>query len=662
MLAALLFLMAGFAPRSMAQAAPPNDNFANAIVIPGTNTVVTGSNVNATKQPGEPDIAGNPGGKSVWWYWQAPATPGLVTISTEGSIDTYDYPLVSLLGVFTGDSLLGLTEITTNAFGLPDGGAIVSFPSSPGTTYWIAVDGYTWGTAQDADSGSIVLTLTLTALPSNDNFSNAIAILGTNAVVTGSNIGATKEPGEPDIADNPGGKSVWWYWQAPARGCVTLSTEGSTDTYGDPLESLLGVFTGVSVSNLTDIATNQGGLFDGGSIVSFQCSPETVYWIAVDGETWDTAQDADSGSITLTLTFTTNSAANDDFANASAIVGNNAVVTGSNIYATKEPGEPFHAGNLGGKSVWWYWRAAQTGSVTLSTDGSASTNGGPLNSLIGVYTGSSVANLVQVSCNNVGNPTFSFKAIAGTTYRIAVDGFTFDTEQDADSGSIVLSLAFTTNIPYAPGWSLPAIDGTTVSSTNFAGDVIVLNFWATWCGPCVGEIPTLIALQQKYGPDGLQVIGASVDDSTDNINPPINLVGSFAENNGMNYPVVMTRPLGYTTESDFGGIYYIPESYIIDRQNHIVQTFVGAQSFATFENAVVPLLYPNLKVSLAMANGQAHLSWPANQAAFVIETTDNLGSGVWTISNAGVQSDGVNQYIDLPVGPSSQFYRLIFQP
>jgi thiol-disulfide isomerase/thioredoxin len=498
--------------------------------------------------------------------------------------------------------------------------------------------------------------------PVNDNFANAIAITGTNATVTGSNVDATKEPGEPDIAGNSGGSSVWWHWQAPATGCVTISTEGSLDTYGIPLESLLGVFTGSSVSDLTDIATNAWGLDDGGSIVSFQSSPGTVYWIAVDGYTWDTPQDADSGSIVLTLTFTTNSPPNDEFANAVAITGTNSVVTGNNVYATKEPGEPDHGGYSGGKSVWWYWRAPQTGFATLSANGSTSIYGGPLDVLMGVYSGSAVTNLIQIDSIGGGPSSLSFKAYAGTTYRIAVDGYTYDTPQDADCGPIVLSLAFTTNVPIAPPWSLPSIDGTTISSTNFSGDVVILNFWATWCQPCVDEIPDLIALQQKYGPDGLVIVGASVDSSPDNINPPISLVSSFAANYGMNYPIVMTSPDGYSVEDLYGGIAYIPNTFIIDRQNHITQTFVGTQTYSIFESAVLPLLYPDLTVSLTMANGQAHLSWPAKQATFLVEGTSDLSKGVWTVQNAAVQSDSINQFIDLPVSPQAQFFRLESRP
>src|SRR5262249_40224771 len=64
--------------------------------------------------------------------------------------------------------------------------------------------------------------------PVNDNFANATVITGSSVSATGSNVGATKEPGEPPIAGNAGGASVWWSWTAPASGSVTISTAGSS--------------------------------------------------------------------------------------------------------------------------------------------------------------------------------------------------------------------------------------------------------------------------------------------------------------------------------------------------------------------------------------------------------------------------------------------------
>ncbi|MGA2556200.1 MAG: TlpA disulfide reductase family protein, partial [Verrucomicrobiota bacterium] len=191
------------------------------------------------------------------------------------------------------------------------------------------------------------------------------------------------------------------------------------------------------------------------------------------------------------------------------------------------------------------------------------------------------------------------------------------------------------------------------------------NFFATWCPPCCAEIPDLIALQQKYAPDGLTVVGVSLDDSPDGINPPTSLLSSFVASYGINYPVVMDIP-GYaadnlygTVEYGSGGwIKYIPNTFIIDRHNHLAQTYIGSQSYSTYESAVLPLIYANLTVSLSLANSQARITWPVTQAPFAVQSTTNLLSGVWTKETATVQTNGANQFINVTAGPSQKFFRL----
>ncbi len=133
--------------------APANDNFAAAIVLTGNSPTASGTNVLATKEMGEPDHAGNPGGKSVWWNWTAPAS-GDVTVHTNGS------SFSTLLGVYTGSSVGALTPV------LPAGAAprevatsSITFAATTGVTYRIAVDG------TDGASGNIQLSLTLSAPP-----------------------------------------------------------------------------------------------------------------------------------------------------------------------------------------------------------------------------------------------------------------------------------------------------------------------------------------------------------------------------------------------------------------------------------------------------------------------------------------------------------------
>ncbi|HEX3798736.1 MAG TPA: redoxin family protein [Verrucomicrobiae bacterium] len=221
--------------------------------------------------------------------------------------------------------------------------------------------------------------------------------------------------------------------------------------------------------------------------------------------------------------------------------------------------------------------------------------------------------------------------------------------------SIVPGSPISSGIP-APHWTLPSITGSNINSTNYAGKVVLLNFWATWCGPCVAEIPDLISLQQKYNSDGLEVVGISVDDNGST--PPTALLQSFVSANQINYPIVMSRPNGLNVESAYGGISAIPQTFLIDRQNRIVQTFIGSQSFATYEQAARPLLYANLALNASVSQGSLHLYWPLTQAQSTLEATSDPRSGVWTVVQTNFQSDSSHMYIDLPSRTVKQFFRL----
>jgi hypothetical protein len=128
-----------------AQAPPPNDSFATATPLEGTETTAIGTNVDATKEPGEPNHAGDPGGSSVWWRWTAPAN-GAVTI------DTCDSDLDTVLAVYTGASVNALTPVRSNDDAC-DIGSSVTFVATSGQVYSIAVDGL------DEETGEIRLRL-----------------------------------------------------------------------------------------------------------------------------------------------------------------------------------------------------------------------------------------------------------------------------------------------------------------------------------------------------------------------------------------------------------------------------------------------------------------------------------------------------------------------
>lgn len=128
-----------------------------------------------------------------------------------------------------------------------------------------------------------------------------------------------------------------------------------------------------------------------------------------------------------------------------------------------------------------------------------------------------------------------------------------------------VTLQFFRNPAPVAALSLHTLDGRTISSADWRGKVTIVNFWATWCGPCRAEIPDLVTLQKKYG-QYLQVIGISQDEVAPDV------VQRFAADRQVNYPIIMSTP---ELEKAFPGIYALPTSYLIDRQGRIVQKHVG---------------------------------------------------------------------------------------
>ena len=129
----------------------------------------------------------------------------------------------------------------------------------------------------------------------------------------------------------------------------------------------------------------------------------------------------------------------------------------------------------------------------------------------------------------------------------------------------------------APAWKLNDLSGHEVSSAQLKGKVVVLDFWATWCVPCIGEIPGYIELQKKYGDQGLVIVGVSVDQKGPEV------VAKFVKAKGMNYTIVM----GDDTIADaFGGLEAIPTTFLINREGRVVHRKVGAMPHDEYEKLV----------------------------------------------------------------------------
>jgi len=133
----------------------------------------------------------------------------------------------------------------------------------------------------------------------------------------------------------------------------------------------------------------------------------------------------------------------------------------------------------------------------------------------------------------------------------------------------------------APELILKDLEGQTVKLSDLKGKVVLVDFWATWCQPCTIMIPWFIEFQNRYGPQGLAVVGVAMDDEG------LSAVKPYVQKSAMNYTVV----IGTEDAADaWGGIFGLPTSFIIDRQGRIQAKHIGLVSRDVFEKDIRGLL------------------------------------------------------------------------
>ena len=162
------------------------------------------------------------------------------------------------------------------------------------------------------------------------------------------------------------------------------------------------------------------------------------------------------------------------------------------------------------------------------------------------------------------------------------------------------TIRFVRNPDPAPAFKVNTIGGKPLSLADYKSKVILLNFWATWCGPCRSEIPDLVALQNRYK-DQLQVIGLVVDDDDEDG------VKKFAANFGINYPIAMATD---ELRMEYGGIPALPTSFVLDGEGRVVQKHEGLRDPVLYEVEIRSLLgmpIGNVKVETFEDTGQVFL-------------------------------------------------------
>ncbi len=503
-------------------AGPSHDFFSTAIPLAGAAGSRSDSNTGATREPGEPNIFSNPGGRSVWYRWTAPSSARYVFRTSGSAFDT-------ILGVYTGNAVGALTLV-----GHDDDGeswsrtSRVAFQATAGTTYYIAVDGYNGVTG--AASGIISLHWGLDLpdvivwAPSIAPFITVDTFASTNCEVVEGTVQAgcrrllrftteARNIGESDLdLGDPTGNTNFMFAPCHMHYHFTGYAEYRLLQFGLPVIS--GRKTGFCLEDVSqfDATANPSSLFVCGH-QGAQRGWADVYGAFISGQ-WLDITDVPPGSYTLELEvnpshvfaesdYSNNKAqvpvtipplSNDNFVNALSILGTS--VSANNSTASKEAGEPSHAGNIGGRSLWWCLATTNTVPVTLDTLGSS------FDTLLAVYTGNAVNALTSVAANDdiqpgvVQQSRVNFTAQSNRVYRIAVDGY-FNFGSGTSIGTINLNLhpgnndfancqVIAGNKVQVGGFNGGA--GKEASEPNHAGNFGGNSVWYCWTAPLNGLV------------------------------------------------------------------------------------------------------------------------------------------------------------------------------
>jgi hypothetical protein len=260
--------------------------------------------------------------------------------------------------------------------------------------------------------------------------------------VYGSNVNATAEVDEITHVGYTPSYSVWYSWTAATTGPIQI------DTIGSGFDTILEVYSGTAASYgaLTAI---DGAASGADNAVAFLATAGQKYFFVVDSQTA-------TGQIQLNISVPP-PPANDNLANAEVLVGSTASITGSTFAATAQTGEPAHNGHAASSSVWYSWTAAENGTITVNAFGHST------NPAVSVYnsTVASFAGLVSVA---EGANAATFTAVAGTTYYLAVDTVTTQSEFN-------LILGNNSGVQVAVFANTTYVDATSTSSSSEAYNV-----------------------------------------------------------------------------------------------------------------------------------------------------------------------------------------------
>ncbi len=514
------------AEESLAQDFCLSDTFATCVNLGGKSGVQSDNNANATKEPAEPDHAGNAGGKSLWYCWTA-TTNTPVTFDTLGS--TFD----TVLAVYTGAEVSSLTVVTNNddIAGATNRMSRVTFTPVAGTTYRIAVDGFgggsgiavlNWNQTGSALPDLIIwgpaaspTVVTRTFRSTDCEVREGCAVEGTRRLLSFTTETRNLGPGDL-VLGSPATNPLFRWASCHAHFHFEQFAEYHLlDTNGNVVAT--GKKVGFCVEDVKSWSPtakpqslyncNNQGLQAGWADVyasGLPCQYIDITGVAAGDYMLQMIINPDAllpdanldNNITLVPVRIPPAScavdpANDEFLNALGITNLPFSHFEFNYCADKQSGEPSHAGNSGGPSVWFHWTPVSNETITVTTKRS------DFDTLLAVYTGNAVNALTLVANNddasNVNKQSsVTFAANAGTTYRIAVDGY------NGAAGGMVLNLRPPANDDFAAPFPLGGLAGQTngynvgASKESYeaahASDVGGHSLWYRWTAPMSGPV------------------------------------------------------------------------------------------------------------------------------------------------------------------------------
>jgi hypothetical protein len=396
---------------------PFNDSFSNFKTLSEPQGTFLGDSTGATlENDEEPPVSGDVT-NTVWFAW-APNDSGEVTFDTIGS------EFNTILAIYKGNELDELTLVAgDDDGGGDDGTSQITFEAAAGDRYRVVIGG------REGASGAYRIHWSQQVpAPLNDPFGGSERLRGFTGQSQGANFGGTEEPDEPVHGEESTRSSVWYSWEADRSGRVCFWLHETTAAL------ILAIYEGEEITDLARVASGETGPEGQAPSACFDVVQGRRYQIAVDGKRGTTS------SFRLQWTFDDLQSPHNLFANAKEMSGFNCTFVTENYYADLQPGEPLHAGDSGGKSVWFKWKAPARYRVLVETDGSN------FDTLLGVYIGKDPeTGLVRIASNDdVDGKTTSeviFEAEVGETYFFAVDGSTLQDTEPPGFGMVVLTLS-----------------------------------------------------------------------------------------------------------------------------------------------------------------------------------------------------------------------------